>query len=116
MEVRCNVALLLFLDTDVNSELEIIMHNVAQRTQIAKVPGAHKGKLSGICWADENRLLSSGVDKTVKMWDMRSSPEMSSPGAGPSEVCGAFININILAHPRSLSLWRYFREKRRSSM
>ncbi|VDB87124.1 unnamed protein product [Peniophora sp. CBMAI 1063] len=64
---------------------EIIMHNVARRTQIAKIPGAHKGKLSGICWADENRLLSSGVDKTVKMWDMRSSPEMSSPGAGPSE-------------------------------
>ena len=65
--------------------VEIILHNVARRTQIAKVPGAHKGKLSGICWADENRLFSSGVDKTVKMWDMRSSPEMSSPGAGPSE-------------------------------
>ena len=65
--------------------IEIILHNVARRTQIAKIPGAHKGKLSGICWADENRILSSGVDKTVKMWDMRSSPEMSSPGAGPSE-------------------------------
>jgi DDB1- and CUL4-associated factor 13 len=67
--------------------IEIILHNIARRVLVAKIPGAHKGKLSGLCWADQNKILSRGVDQTIKMWDLHSTPETSSPGAGPSEVC-----------------------------
>ena len=47
------------------------------------VNDAHKGKISGVCFADENRLLSCGVDRNVKLWDTR---EVDENGAGPSEV------------------------------
>ncbi|KAI0046811.1 WD40 repeat-like protein [Auriscalpium vulgare] len=50
---------------------EIIVHNLARRTHVAKIPGAHKGKLSGLCWADEERILSCGVDRNIKMWDVK---------------------------------------------
>jgi DDB1- and CUL4-associated factor 13 len=52
-----------------------------------RAPNAHKGRVSGLCWADETRVLSCGVDNNVKMWDMRPSvDDMDGQGAGPSEV------------------------------
>ncbi|TFY72576.1 hypothetical protein EVG20_g442 [Dentipellis fragilis] len=65
---------------------DIILHDLARRTHVSKVTSAHKGKISGLCWADENRVLSCGVDRNVKMWDMRPSSQVDeSMVAGPSE-------------------------------
>ena len=54
-----------------------------------QVNDAHKGKISGVCFADEHRLLTCGVDRNIKLWDSR---EMDENGAGPSEVCDYSFN------------------------
>lgn len=48
------------------------------------MPEAHKGKITGLCFADEDRLLSCGVDRNIKLWDTR---RVDENGAGPSKVC-----------------------------
>ncbi|GJJ14787.1 hypothetical protein Clacol_009055 [Clathrus columnatus] len=63
---------------------EIIVHDIAQRQILTRIQ-AHKGILSGLCFAPEGRLLSCGLDKTVKLWETDSHTS-SSGGAGPSEV------------------------------
>jgi WD40 repeat protein len=45
---------------------------------ILRLLNAHKGKISGLCFADEERLLSCGVDRTVKLWDLRRSTDGDS--------------------------------------
>lgn len=57
---------------------EIIVHDISQRRHIIKLPGAHKRSATGICFAGSNRLLSCGVDQTVKLWDI----DVSSDGDG----------------------------------
>lgn len=64
---------------------EIIVHNAGRRTHLAKIPGAHKGKVSGLSWADENRILSCGVDRNIKMWNVCQDAQHSSE-AGQSQV------------------------------
>ena len=64
---------------------EIIVHNAGRRSHIAKIPGAHKGKISGLCWADENRILSCGVDRNIKMWNVYQDAQHPSE-AGQSQV------------------------------
>jgi WD40 repeat protein len=48
----------------------IIMHNLSSRKEILKIPQAHKGKVSGLCFSPDGgeRLLSCGVDRNVKLW------------------------------------------------
>ncbi|KAF8153074.1 WD40-repeat-containing domain protein [Crassisporium funariophilum] len=46
----------------------LIVHNLATRKQVVKLPQAHKGKVSGLCFSDGDRLLSCGVDRNVKLW------------------------------------------------
>lgn len=46
----------------------LIVHNLSSREQIVKLPQAHNGKVSGLCFADGNRLLSCGVDRNIKLW------------------------------------------------
>ncbi|EPQ51753.1 WD40 repeat-like protein [Gloeophyllum trabeum ATCC 11539] len=58
---------------------EIILHDLARRTQLLRFNGAHKGKVSGLCWADEERLLSCGVDRTVKLWRATDAESSSEP-------------------------------------
>ncbi|KZS88606.1 WD40 repeat-like protein [Sistotremastrum niveocremeum HHB9708] len=54
---------------------EIILHDLPLRQQLVRFPNAHKGKVSALCFADEDRLLSCGVDRNVKLWDVRSALE-----------------------------------------
>jgi hypothetical protein len=70
--------------SDCNCRSEIIVHNSGRRTHIAKIGGAHQGKISGLCWADDHRVLSCGVDKNIKMWDVRLEAPLDS--SGPSQV------------------------------
>ncbi|KAI0342518.1 WD40 repeat-like protein [Trametopsis cervina] len=63
----------------------LIVHDVAQRTKLLHVEAAHKGKVSGVCFADETRLLSCGVDRNIKLWDTRETG-LDENGAGPSEA------------------------------
>ncbi|KAF9504688.1 hypothetical protein BS47DRAFT_1374369 [Hydnum rufescens UP504] len=48
---------------------EIILHALPQRKYPLRLPAAHKRSVTGRCFADSGRLLSCGVDPTVKMWD-----------------------------------------------
>ncbi|KAF9238927.1 WD40 repeat-like protein [Melanogaster broomeanus] len=48
----------------------VIVHNIAEQKQSHQIQGAHKGKVSGLCFADGNRLLSCGVDSEVRLWDV----------------------------------------------
>ncbi|KAI0089399.1 WD40 repeat-like protein [Irpex rosettiformis] len=62
----------------------VIVHDIAQRTKLLHVEAAHKGKVSGVCFADETRLLSCGTDRNIKLWDTKSE-YVDENGAGPSE-------------------------------
>ena len=69
--------------------LDIIVHDVPQRRHLLHLSGAHKGKVSGLCWAEGDRLLSCGVDRNVKLWDTRTVSDADGSmdvDAGPSEV------------------------------
>ena len=75
---------------DVNQLVaEVIVHDVPLRRHLLRLPGAHKGKVSDLCWAEGDRLLSCGVDRNVKLWDTRTLSDADGDmdvDAGPSEV------------------------------
>jgi WD repeat and SOF domain-containing protein 1 len=48
----------------------VIVHNIAEQKHSHQIQGAHKGKISGLCFADSDRLLSCGVDCNIKLWDV----------------------------------------------
>ncbi|KAH8995065.1 WD40 repeat-like protein [Lactarius hatsudake] len=83
---------------------EIIVHNAGRRTHLAKIPGAHKGKVSGLCWADENRILSCGVDRNIKMWDACQDAQLDPSEAGPSRsllpypIVAAYVSCSSIDH------------------
>lgn len=52
----------------------ILLHNLSTREQVVKLPQAHKGKVSGLCFSGGERLLSCGVDRNVKLWAVGSEP------------------------------------------
>lgn len=64
-----------------------MIHDLPQRRQMARIR-AHKGMLTGLCFADEEKILSCGHDRTVKMWAVTSSSPSGAEEqeAGPSEV------------------------------
>ena len=64
---------------------EILLHDLPQRRHLSRVQ-AHKGMLTGLSFAGEDRLLSCGHDRTVKLWSVEPSTWTSEPEAGPSEV------------------------------
>lgn len=55
--------------------LEIILHDLPQHRHLLKIPGAHRRSATGICFAGPSRLLSCGVDQTVKLWDVQTSSD-----------------------------------------
>jgi DDB1- and CUL4-associated factor 13 len=65
------------------------LHDLPQREVFLKLLNAHKGKVSGLCFADEERLLSCGVDRNIKLWDVRKTiTDNSGPILESSEkVC-----------------------------
>ncbi|KAG5647480.1 hypothetical protein DXG03_009415 [Asterophora parasitica] len=48
----------------------ILLHNLSTRNKLVKLPQAHKGKVSGLCFAEGDRLLSCGVDRNIKLWSI----------------------------------------------
>ena len=72
--------------------VDIIIHQVAQRVQVAKFTGAHKGKVSALSMANGleefgagKRLLSCGHDKYIKMWRLPLSSELDEASASNDE-------------------------------
>jgi WD40 repeat protein len=49
-------------------KLGIVIHDLAERKPLHKIQNAHKGKVSGLCFTPEGKLLSCGVDRNVKLW------------------------------------------------
>lgn len=75
MEVRLNVFTInYYLQIHASG---IILHNLSTRNQLLKLPQAHKGKVSGLCFADGDRLLSCGVDRNIKLWSTASGASSS---------------------------------------
>lgn len=59
--------------------VEILLHDLPQQQVYLKFLNAHQGKISGLAFSNQNpdRLLSCGVDKTVKLWDVGKQVENS---------------------------------------
>lgn len=55
-----------------NYVLGVILHNLSTRNRLVSLTQAHKGKVSGLCFADGDRLLSCGVDRNIKLWSIAS--------------------------------------------
>ncbi|KAG7090912.1 hypothetical protein E1B28_009988 [Marasmius oreades] len=73
----------------------ILVHHLSQRQQLLKLPQAHKGKVSGLCFADDSRLLSCGVDRNVKIW------KIDGDSDHPLSVLPGKAAINSIDHQRS---------------
>ncbi|KAF9448432.1 WD40 repeat-like protein [Macrolepiota fuliginosa MF-IS2] len=83
---------------------DIILHNLTTRQITQRVPQAHKGKVSGLCYASADRLLSCGVDRTVKLW---SAGDDGSEGSltQPLNVFPGKAAFNAIDHHRSDGLF-----------
>ncbi|THH28640.1 hypothetical protein EUX98_g5545 [Antrodiella citrinella] len=83
----------------------LIVHDIVKKSQQMRIDVAHKGKITGLTFAESNRLLSCGVDRNIKLWDF--SSELDENGAGPSEprkplsVFPGKTAFNSLDHHRS---------------
>ena len=64
----------------------LIVHDVSRRRKVFQVEQAHKGKVSGVCFGQQDRLLSCGVDRNIKLWSMPGGGEDEELEAGPSQV------------------------------
>ncbi|CAE6353073.1 unnamed protein product [Rhizoctonia solani] len=85
---------------------EIIVHDLVSQRHLLRFPGAHKGTVSAITYADGPRLLSCGVDRTVKLWDtsMRSDEEEAATRA-PLNVFPGKVAFNAIDHHRTDQLF-----------
>jgi len=83
----------------------IILHNLSQRSQLAHIQGAHKGKVSGLCFTGGDRLLSCGVDRNVKLWDVDSNSDAGSSDRKPLNVFPSKSAFNSIDHHRSEPLF-----------
>ncbi|KIK97304.1 hypothetical protein PAXRUDRAFT_825063 [Paxillus rubicundulus Ve08.2h10] len=77
----------------------VIVHNIAEQKHSHRIQGAHKGKVSGLCFADGDKLLSCGVDCNIKLWDVSLQEEDSQQK--PLNVFAGKSPFNSLDHHRS---------------
>lgn len=61
---------------------ELAVHDIPTRQTLLNIPNAHDGIISSLTFSHtaksrrgESRLISAGVDKTVKMWDANYSTD-----------------------------------------
>ncbi|KAG8787363.1 rRNA-processing protein sof1 [Ceratobasidium sp. 428] len=94
--------------TSASGDGEIIVHDLAEQRHLVKFPGAHKGTVSAITYAEGPRLLSCGVDRTVKLWDTTLPVE----GGGDEQSTRAPLNVfpgkvafNAIDHHRTDQLF-----------
>ncbi|KAF9268797.1 WD40 repeat-like protein [Marasmius fiardii PR-910] len=73
----------------------ILVYHLSQRAQLMKLPQAHKGKVSGLCFAQDSRLLSCGVDRNVKIWKIGGDSDQ------PLSVLPGKAAFNSIDHQRS---------------
>ncbi|KAF9045544.1 WD40 repeat-like protein [Panaeolus papilionaceus] len=78
----------------------IILHNLSTRNHIMKIPQAHKGKVSGLCFSetDGGKLLSCGVDRNVKLWGVSGESESLET---PLNVFPGKAAFNSIDHHRT---------------
>ncbi|KAG9307981.1 WD40 repeat-like protein [Chiua virens] len=81
----------------------VIVHNIAEKKQVHQIQGAHKGKVSGLCFADRDRLLSCGVDCDIKLWD--ASPQEQTSQQKPLNVFSGKSPLNSIDHHRTDALF-----------
>ncbi|PPQ99321.1 hypothetical protein CVT24_009189 [Panaeolus cyanescens] len=83
----------------------IILHNLSTRNHIVKIPQAHKGKVSGLCFSetDGGKLLSCGVDRNVKLWSVSGESEsLETPlNVFPGKAAFKSTPISNLTFPTS---------------
>ncbi|KXN89697.1 DDB1- and CUL4-associated factor 13, partial [Leucoagaricus sp. SymC.cos] len=79
---------------------DVILHNLLTRSITTKIPQAHKGKVSGLCYASADRLLSCGVDRTVKLWSIRNESNVDVL-TQPLNVFTGKAAFNAIDHHRS---------------
>lgn len=60
-----------------SSIIGFLLHNIAEQKQIYRVRDAHKGKISGLCFSEGNRIISCGIDANIKIWDTSPQEEVS---------------------------------------
>ncbi|KAG8902619.1 rRNA-processing protein sof1 [Tulasnella sp. 408] len=53
----------------------IIIHDLPTRMKVLRFPAAHKGVVSSLCFTEDGRLLSCGVDRLVKLWDAKTTSD-----------------------------------------
>ncbi|CAE6517316.1 unnamed protein product [Rhizoctonia solani] len=85
---------------------EIIVHDLSTQRHLLKFPGAHKGTVSAITYAEGPRLLSCGVDRTIKLWDtsLRSDEEEGTTRS-PLNVFPGKVAFNGIDHHRTDQLF-----------
>jgi len=83
----------------------IILHNLSQRTRLLQLQGAHKGKVSGLCFAAEDRLLSCGMDRNIKLWDIKPSASGESSEVRSSLSSGLGLSENFSQAPQPVAVF-----------
>lgn len=72
----------------------LIVHNLSSRQQIVNLPQAHKGKISGLCFAEGDKFLSCGVDRNIKLWALGSqTTHLVCP-----MPCSPSSDVNLCSH------------------
>jgi len=82
---------------------DITLHDLHTHSHLLKLRAAHKGKISGLCFSGENgeRLLSCGVDKNVKLWDVSNEADPDAESPTPLNVYPSKSAFNSIDHHRS---------------
>ncbi|KZP21284.1 WD40 repeat-like protein [Athelia psychrophila] len=89
----------------------LIVHDLGRRKKVSSVPRSHKGKVSGLCFTgsgQEGRLLTCGVDRTVKLWDMNEANDVEagpSTGRKPLKIFEGKSAFNSIDHHRTEPLF-----------